>query len=79
MPPLTVHVAVDQQPRFPASPFLVLRWSFLAGLGAIASKFVGALERKLPPGIRLDGDRIVVDIAAIARPRLGYIGVLSDF
>jgi hypothetical protein len=67
VPPLTVHVAVDQQPRFPASPFLVLRWSFLGGLGAIASRFVGALEGRLPPGIRLDGDRIVIDIAAIVR------------
>jgi hypothetical protein len=68
VPALTVHVAVDQQPRFPASPFLVLRWSFLGGLGAIASRFVGALESRLPPGIRLDADRIVIDIAAMARP-----------
>ena len=67
VPSLTVHVAVDQQPRFPASPFLVLRWSFLGGVGAIASRFVGALESRLPPGIRLDGDRIVIDIAAIVR------------
>jgi hypothetical protein len=76
VPPLTVHVAVDQQPRFPASPFLVLRWSFLGGLGAIASRFVGALEKKLPPGIRLDGDRIVIDIAAIAR-RSGPVGAVD--
>jgi len=67
VPSLTVHVAVDQQPRFPASPFLVLRWSFLGGVGAIASRFVGALEGRLPPGIRLDGDRIVIDIAVIVR------------
>ena len=65
VPPVTVHVAVDQQPQFPASPFLVLRWSFLGGIGAIASRFVGALEGRLPPGIRLDADRIVIDIAAI--------------
>jgi hypothetical protein len=73
LPPLTVHLAVDQQPRFPASPFLVLRWSFLGGLGVIASRFAGALESKLPPGIRLDGDRIVIDVAAIAR-RFGPAG-----
>jgi hypothetical protein len=46
----------------------VLRWSFLGGVGAIASRFVGALESRLPPGIRLDADRIVIDIAAMARP-----------
>jgi hypothetical protein len=64
---LTVDVAVDQQPRFPGSPFLVLRWSFLGFFGAIASRFVGVFESKLPPGIRLDGDRVVIDVAAIAR------------
>jgi len=68
VPPLTLHVAVDQQPRFPASSFLVLRWSLLGGLGGLASRLVGALDSKLPPGIRLDGDRVVIDIAAIARP-----------
>jgi hypothetical protein len=67
VPTLTVHVTVDQQPRFPASPFLVLRWSFLGLFGAIASRFAGAFESKLPPGIRIDGDRVVIDIAAIAR------------
>jgi hypothetical protein len=62
VPALTVQVAIDEQPRFPASPFLVLRWSFLGGVGTFASRFVGRLEHKLPPGIRLDADRIVIDL-----------------
>lgn len=66
VPSLTVHVAIDQQPRFPASPFLVLRWSALGAVGAFASRFVGKLESKLPPGIRLDGDRVVIDLVAMA-------------
>lgn len=65
VPPLTVQVAVDQQPRFPASPFLVLRWSFLGGLGAIGARLLGAME-KLPPGVRLDGDRLMLDIPVLA-------------
>jgi hypothetical protein len=72
VPTLTAHVMVEQQPRFPASPFLVLRWSFL-GLGAIVSRFVGFLESRMPPGVRLDGDRVVIDVAAIAR-RFGPAG-----
>jgi hypothetical protein len=68
VPTLTVHIAIEQQPQLPQSPFLVLRWSFLGGLGgAIASRFAGALERRLPPAVRLDGDRIVVDVAAMVR------------
>jgi hypothetical protein len=66
VPTLTAHVVVEEQPRLPASPFLVLRWSFL-GLGAIVSRFVGFFESRMPPGVRLDGDRIVIDVAAIAR------------
>jgi hypothetical protein len=62
VPPLKVTVVVAQQPRFPESPVLVLRWSLLGGLGAFASKFTGALRDKLPAGVRMDGDRIVLDI-----------------
>jgi hypothetical protein len=67
LPPLTVQVAVDRQPRFPESPFLFLRWSFHGRVGAIASRFVGALESKLPPGIALDGDRVGIDTATMVR------------
>jgi hypothetical protein len=66
VPPLTVAVVVDRQPELPASPTLVLRWSLAAGLAAIASQFVGALNDRLPTGVRLEGDRVLVDIAALA-------------
>jgi hypothetical protein len=64
-PSLTVTLAVDRQPTFPDSPVLVLRWSLPAGLGAIASTFAGWIT-SLPDGVRLDGDRILVDVAALA-------------
>jgi hypothetical protein len=66
VPPLTIAVAVDRQPEFPASPTLVLRWSLAPGLDAIASPFTGALNDRLPPGVRLEGDRVLIDVAALA-------------
>jgi hypothetical protein len=65
VPPLKVAIAVDRQPQFPASPVLVLRWSLLGGLGAIASRLISALVR-LPAGVRLDGDRLELDIPVLA-------------
>ena len=66
VPPLKVTLVVAQQPRFPESPIMVLRWSLLGGLGAFAAKFTGALRDRLPAGIRMDGDRIVLDLPVIA-------------
>jgi hypothetical protein len=66
VPVLRVTVVVAQQPRFPESPVMVLRWSLFGGLAAIASKFTGSLQEKLPAGVRLDGDRVVLDIPVIA-------------
>jgi hypothetical protein len=68
VPPLTVAVAVERQPRFPELPILVFRWSLLGAVGAIASRFVASLNR-LPPGIRLDGDRLLIDIPMVVRGR----------
>ena len=65
VPPLKVAVSVAQQPQFPASPVLVFRWSLLGAVGALASRVIAALDR-LPAGIRLDGDRLLVDIPVVA-------------
>jgi hypothetical protein len=65
VPPLKVAFAIDGQPQFPAPPVLLLRWSALGGLGAIASRLIAALNR-LPAGVRLDGDRLELDIAVLA-------------
>jgi hypothetical protein len=65
VPPLNVRFVVEQQPQFPASPLLVLRWSFLGGLGALASRFLGSFKQ-LPEGVRLEDDRLVLDIPALA-------------
>ena len=65
VPPLKVAIAVERQPQFPSPPVLVLRWSALGGLGAIASRLIAFLGR-LPPGIRLDGNRVELDIPVLA-------------
>jgi hypothetical protein len=65
VPPLKVAIAVDRQPQFPAPAVLALRWSALGGLGAIASRLIAALKQ-LPAGLRLDGDRLELDIPVLA-------------
>jgi hypothetical protein len=65
VPALTARLTIEQQPVFPASPRLTLRWSFLGAVGAFGSRFVSSLAR-LPDGIHLDADRLVVDIPAAA-------------
>jgi hypothetical protein len=65
VPPLKVGVTVERQPQFPASPVLVLHWSLLGLVGALASRVLAQFNR-LPPGIRLDGDRLMLDIPALA-------------
>jgi hypothetical protein len=65
VPPLKMAVSVAQQPQFPASPVLVFRWSLLGAVGALASRVLASLDR-LPAGIRLDGDRLLVDIPVTA-------------
>ena len=64
--PITARI--DQQPVLPHSPVLGLTWS-LAGLGAlarIAAPFV-ARVKTLPHGIRIEGDRVLVNVADILR------------
>jgi hypothetical protein len=65
VPAIKVSFAIERQPRFPASPVLVLRWSLLGAVGAFASRFIASLDR-LPAGVRLDGDLLLLDIARLA-------------
>jgi hypothetical protein len=70
VPTLKVHLRVEAQPTFPDSPALVLRWS-LGALGALArmASPVLALLKVLPPGVRVDGDLVGVDVAELLRAR----------
>jgi len=66
MPTLRIAARIEQQPDFPNDPRLVLRWS-MPGAGPLALFAAPALAffKALPPGFRADGDRIIVDVAAL--------------
>jgi hypothetical protein len=66
IPPITLKLAIESQPSLPDSPVLGLRMVTLGGLFGLAS---GAIAGMLPPGVRLQGERILVDLAALARQR----------
>jgi hypothetical protein len=72
LPPMTIKVRIERQPDPPGAPDLVLRLGLPAGLGVLAG--VGAnLFATLPPGVRLDGDRVTVDLARLlAEQDLGW-------
>lgn len=71
VPPLRVLLAMVAQPELPDSPVLVLRWSLEGGLGPLAKLAGPALSifDVLPPGVRVDGDLIGIDVAAILRDK----------
>ncbi len=62
VPPLKAVFVIEQQPTFPAAPVLALRWSFLGAAGTLASR----LFDRLPDGMRLDHDRLLLDIPILA-------------
>lgn len=66
IPPITLKLAIESQPSLPDSPVLGLRMVTLGGLFGLAS---GAIAGMLPPGVTLAGERILVDLAALARQR----------
>lgn len=77
LPPINVTVAIEEQPRLPASPELVLRLetSGLLSMAGSALRFLDAL----PPGIRVVGERIHVNIATLLAARgLGDLLTVID-
>ena len=59
LPPVTISLQIEQQPQLPDTP-LVIRILSLPGLLSIASSLLSPAS--LPPGIRLDRDRVLVDV-----------------
>jgi hypothetical protein len=73
LPPINLTVAIERQPELPDTP-LVLRLGSFPGLVAM----IGAafpIASKLPPGIRMDKDRVLVDLKTLAE-REGYADLL---
>jgi hypothetical protein len=72
VPPFTVDLVVEQQPHLPDSPVLLLRWS-LVGLGLLARLASPVLTylHLLPPGIRVRGGLVAIDLAELLGARGG--------
>jgi hypothetical protein len=68
LPPVTLTLDIDQQPRLPDTP-LGLRLRAFPGLTAIAGPLLS--QKPLPPGLRLEGDRVLVDVAQLLE-RVGF-------
>jgi hypothetical protein len=70
LPMLKVDVVIDGQPELPARPMLGMRWT-LRGLGPLAMVAAPVISylRALPAGIRLDGDRVWVNVEEMLRQR----------
>ena len=61
LPPFNVGVTIAAQPTLPDGARLVLRLGMPPGLGMLAG-FGASLFNALPPGVRLEGDRVTVDL-----------------
>ena len=78
MPGVKIEARIEQQPDFPRPAILGLRWS-VPGMGPLALLAAPALAffKALPPGIRVDGDRVLIDVGELLWAN-GY-GELLDF
>ncbi len=65
LPPLSAELAIDRQPTLPHDPVLGLRLT--GGAGSLMKLFNSPLRRavSLPPGIQIDGDRVLIDIRTV--------------
>jgi hypothetical protein len=70
MPPVNITARIERQPEFPANPVLLLRWSMpAAGPLALFAGPMLSYFKAMPPGIRMDGDRVAVDLRELLRSR----------
>ena len=65
IPSMTLRLEVVRQPDLPSSPVLVLRLATMGGLFAFAGAAFN-VSSLLPPGVKLDADRVLVDLNQIA-------------
>jgi hypothetical protein len=72
LPPLSLEVTVDKQPALPDDPVLGLTLSGLGGL----TRFAGGFLKSPPPGVRMEGDRVFIDIRAALAAR-GLTSILN--
>jgi hypothetical protein len=67
VPPINVTVVIERQPELPVDPTLVLHLTGIGGLMRFLAPAIASFASGLPPGIRLDGDRVFVDLLEVLR------------
>lgn len=67
LPAANLTLVIERQPQLPADPVLVLHITGGGGLLRFAGPAIAA-SGKLPPGVRLDGDRVFVDVRTMLQP-----------
>jgi len=76
LPSLNLTLLIERQPELPQSPELVLRLSGAGGMMRLLGPAISSFG-SLPPGVRLDGDLIFVNLHTLLRER-GY-GEMLDY
>jgi hypothetical protein len=67
LPPISLTLAIERQPELPASPILVLKLQ-MGGILSLAGSAMRFLEA-LPPGVRVENDRILLDLPTLLAER----------
>lgn len=75
LPPINIEVLIDKQPSLPDDAVLGLTLSGLGGLMRFAGPAAGFFKA-LPPGVKMEGDRVFVDLRAALAPH-GLTSVLN--
>jgi hypothetical protein len=75
LPAIPLDVVIDKQPLLPDDPVLALTLTGLGGLLRFAGP-AAAFLNVLPPGVRMAGERVFIDIRAVLAAR-GLATVLN--
>jgi hypothetical protein len=75
LPTMNVALVIERQPQLPSDPVLVMKLTGAAGMIGLAAPAITSFG-VLPPGIRLDGDRILVDMRVLLQ-RYGQAALLD--
>jgi hypothetical protein len=67
LPPINLEVLIDKQPSLPDDPVLGLTLSGIGGLLRFAGPAAGFFK-VLPPGVKMEGERVFVDLRAALAP-----------
>jgi hypothetical protein len=68
LPSLSLTLVIDKQPELPDDPVLGLHITGVGGMMRLAGPAIASFG-VLPPGVRLNGDRVLVDLRTVLTSR----------